>query len=713
MKRSMLGMLLFALFCCNVQFAAADDQKNEPARAAALAQLTGQLHVGSEFFLNRSETKDSVRKQFRLMHDNGLSLARIFIIWDDIERSPGVWNFERYDWIYDAAAENGIKIAATLCSEDPPGWMGLTPFYHHRVNLDKPELKAAAAEYLKKVVTRYKDHPSQGAWLLMNEPDKYHLDPVTLKVYGEWLKTRYGTVEELNKHRFRPVKSFDEISFSEADLYDYWTDTEQIVDWRNFTVDNLIAELTWIRSQVLAIDPNHPTHFNVTEPTGDASGQDVWKEKTVPDILGASMHAAWVFPAATPESDFGEWYAYRLDLIAGASESAPQKPFWVTELGSGPTIYTGSFSLNVTPRDLSRWMWDSYGAGANSVIFWLWQPRDVGREAGEWNLVGLNGEPTVRLGAVKAVAEVLKQNPHLAQDHPQPATVAILYDRQAAIVNGIDGTRQNRTTEVTQALFGCYLALLRAHIPTQFIDIDQLKHGEALKFALLYAPDDYAMDDQTIAALKSYVSKGGTLWADGLTGWKTETDGIRPSIPGGLTDLIGAEAFDVYPVQAANPYSVTPDNELGGELWKLPLAIKGAEIVLQDKDGNAFALKHRFGSGQVYYYSSAVSLAYLRRNNSVVQKWITEPAIQATAGLPISIKEGSSKVLFRGMLGPAGPFAILSNWGDTQQIVVRFLGKHRITEAISGLPVSVKSEGENSIATLTLTAGSSALLRAD
>ena len=44
------------------------------------------------------------------------------MIWDDIERTPGQWDFQRYDWIYDAAAANGIRIAATLCAEDPPGW---------------------------------------------------------------------------------------------------------------------------------------------------------------------------------------------------------------------------------------------------------------------------------------------------------------------------------------------------------------------------------------------------------------------------------------------------------------------------------------------------------------------------------------------------------------------------------------------------------------
>jgi beta-galactosidase len=703
-----LGMALFASLMPHC--AAQDSSAQNAARQTSLNSLLSELHVGSEFFLNRSETKESVEKHFRLMHENGLTLVRIFVIWDDIERTPGEWNFTGYDWIYDAAAKNGIKIAATLCAEDPPGWMDKTTFYHQRANLDDPAVRTHAEAYIAHVVGRYRNHPAQGAWLLMNEPTKYHADPATFKVFGRWLEKKYGTVDELNKHWFRPIHSFDEVTIEPDQFSDYWRDEEEYLDWKEFNVDNLIATLEWIRGQVEAIDRNHPTHFNVTSPTGDAYGQDVWKEKKVPDILGVSMHAAWAFPRTTPESDFGELYANRLDLIGSASMAAPGKPFWVTELESGPTVYTGTFPLNVTPQDLSRWMWDSYGAGSNAVIFWLWQPRDIGTEAGEWGLVSLDGRPTVRLPAVKSVADVLKQNPGLAAEHPQNPRVAILFNREAAVINNLDGQWQKRQEDVEEALSGCYLALLRAHIPARFVDIDQLKRGELSQYPVLYAPVSLALDDAGIAALKEYVNQGGTLWADGLTAWKNERGRIRPTIPGGLTDVFGVEAWDIYPVQPSNPYSVTPQNEQGGELWKLPLEVKGAEVVLRDGDGNPFEVKHQFGKGQVYYFSSAVTLAYKRRNNPLVQKWIIEPALSQASQMPVQLMEGSAHVIFRGLVGDAGSAAILSNWGDTQTVVVSFRGTHKVKNAVTGEPVAVKADHGNTVATLQLAAGTSAVL---
>lgn len=709
---------LFALLMTGAGSAYAQGSiANAGERQPALADWNAKLHIGTEFFLNRSETKATVDKHFAEMRENGITVVRIFVIWDDIERVPGEWNLERYQWIYDAAAQNGIKIAATLCTEDPPGWMDRTTFYHQRANLDDPELRSHAAEYIQRFVGHFKDHPATGFWLLMNEPAKYHEDAATFHAFGQWLQKKYGTAEEVNKHWFRPISSFDKVETTEKhDPPNYWLDEEEWLDWKEFNVDNLIATLGWIREKVLAIDPKHPIHFNVTEPTGDADGQDVWKEKAATDILGVSMHTAWAVPPNTPEKNYGELYAYRLDLIASAAFASPQVPFWVTELQSGPTIYTGQFSLTPSPQDLTRWVWDSFGAGANSVVFWLWHPRDIGTEAGEWGIVGLHGQPTPRLTAVKAVAKVLDDNPGLASMHPQSARVAILYDRHAAVINDLDGKWQSRahetdrTEDVQNALKGCYLALFRAHIPAQYVDIDQLKRGEVNSFAVLYVPTVYAMDDATITALKEYVKQGGTLWADGPTGWKNERGRIRGSIPGGLTDLFGVDAAEINAVQPANPYSVTPQNELGGELWKLPGQVMGATVVLKDGDGNPFEVKNRYGRGSVTYFTSSVMLAYLRRGNPLVYQWILEPALKHAGETPVQLKKGSDHLLFRGLVSATGEAAILTNWGETQTATVLFKGRHKVKDVVTGKEVPATLERGDTVATLQIDAGTDAVL---
>jgi len=175
-------------------------------------------------------------------------------------------------------------------------------------------------------------------WLLMNEPTKYDTEPATFHAFGDWLQAKYGTVNVLNQHWFRPLSKFSDARITQEQQTSYWTDYHALIDWKTFNVDNLVNQLIWVKQQVEAIDPNHPTHFNVTDPTGDASGQDVWKENEFRRFSASPCMRPGHFPLQHPKSDYGALYAYRLDLIADASQAAPRKPFWVTELQSGPTI---------------------------------------------------------------------------------------------------------------------------------------------------------------------------------------------------------------------------------------------------------------------------------------------------------------------------------------------------------------------------------------
>jgi hypothetical protein len=58
------------------------EERPRPAVDQA-ARADDAVRVGAEFFLNRTETADSVARHFRTMKDHGLTIARIFVIWDD------------------------------------------------------------------------------------------------------------------------------------------------------------------------------------------------------------------------------------------------------------------------------------------------------------------------------------------------------------------------------------------------------------------------------------------------------------------------------------------------------------------------------------------------------------------------------------------------------------------------------------------------------
>ena len=189
-----LCVLVFLLLFCGVS-AAETPAPMSAARQAKLAELTGQLRIGSEFFLNRTDTKASVEKQFQLMHATGLTLVRIFVIWDDVERVPGVWDFSHYDWIYDAAAKERHSNRGHVVPRRSAGMDRKDAVLSQPCQSERSGKSRGGGGVPEKSGGAVKNHPAQGVWLLMNEPEKYDTEPTTVRAFGDWLQAKYGTVE--------------------------------------------------------------------------------------------------------------------------------------------------------------------------------------------------------------------------------------------------------------------------------------------------------------------------------------------------------------------------------------------------------------------------------------------------------------------------------------------------------------------------------------
>ncbi len=338
----------------------------------------------------------------------------------------------------------------------------------------------------------------------------------------------------------------------------------------------------------------------------------------------------------------------------------------------------------------------------------------MGYEAGEEGLVSLEGDPSPRVELVKQIADTLNRLPELAEAKPVESRVAILYNPEAVLLMQIDGRKQaaaKRAEEPLWSLEGAYWALHRAALPVNFVHLQELKAGAARRYRVLYLPYCYALDDQAVQAIRDYVQNGGTLWADGLPAWKNEYGEVRPRIPGALGDVFGADASDVYPV--AEPYSVTAANEQAGELWNLPLQMKGGEVLVRDRQGKPFAVRHQFGKGQAIYFATALTLAYRRRNDEQVQKWIIEPALAANAGVPVELEKGSGQISFRALEGPGRAFAVLSNWGQADNVKVSFKGEYaKIVNVLAGAPVKFTRGNGKTVVMMALPAGEVLLLEA-
>ena len=231
-----------------------------------------------------------------------------------------------------------MHVLATLCPEDPPGWSARTPFYHGKLLLNTPEMREAAAQYLRHVVGRYKDHPAQGLWSLANEPAglAQSFDQVTMQQFGQWLQGQYGSLDALNRALVPPDREF------RSRLDRAGPGNGQLDRLHGAGRLEAVPHPAAVRPDRLgprsgaSLDTKHLTHVNPSALAYNmpADGADAWSQKRVVDVLGTTMHASWQVPEYRPsDTDLG--FALITDLLRSASGASP---WWITELQAGPAV---------------------------------------------------------------------------------------------------------------------------------------------------------------------------------------------------------------------------------------------------------------------------------------------------------------------------------------------------------------------------------------
>jgi len=144
-----------------------------------------------------------VREEFAIIRDLGMSLVRIFLLWDDWQPAPDVVDPEalaNLGTVLDIAAGLSLKLDITFFTGHmsgpswAPGWMllpgeplpprvrqlvsgGRVVDSGYRNPYTDPMTLAAAELLLRTVVERYHDHPAVGFWNLGNEPDLFAWPP--------------------------------------------------------------------------------------------------------------------------------------------------------------------------------------------------------------------------------------------------------------------------------------------------------------------------------------------------------------------------------------------------------------------------------------------------------------------------------------------------------------------------------------------------------
>jgi endo-1,4-beta-mannosidase len=144
-----------------------------------------------------------VKEEFEIIQNIGLSLVRIFLLWEDWQPTPDQVNpqaLAHLEKVCDIAAGLGLQLDVTFFTGHmsgpswTPGWMlrpelpvpagvrqvvsgGKVVNCGYMNPFTDPVALSAEELLLRTVVSRFKDHPAIGLWNLGNEPDLFAWPP--------------------------------------------------------------------------------------------------------------------------------------------------------------------------------------------------------------------------------------------------------------------------------------------------------------------------------------------------------------------------------------------------------------------------------------------------------------------------------------------------------------------------------------------------------
>ena len=589
----------------------------------ATSSAQERIDVGAELWIEPSQTEAEVEGWVKTMADSKMRSARVFLMWNEIETAPKVYDFHLYDALFRAAERYGVEIEATLfCTHAPVFYCKKYGFHTQRhVLYYSKEIKALSDDFIRECVVRYRDSKALGAWWVLNEARSFKpLDPYTIEFTQNWLRKKYGTVEALNKAWIADYKSFDEIKYESS-----WTGSGGFAwnvphnDWIDISRDILAHTFAEITKTIRKYDQKTPVTSNPADFFGSLDRYDLTTLRGVFDIFGASMHAAWQLQMMPREK-----YAYSTAGICEILRAhAPNNRFWVGEMQAGNNIFSGRTPICPTRDDLAQWVWTGIGTGARKVIYWSTNYRRQSGEAGEWGVFGFKGEDTDRSLVTKEINEVIeKNNDFFKSSKPELSNITLILSPETQrmlrhIRKDYVGVRETEPNSQVYTTFHWFEALSeRGYQPQMryFSDYEWEKRGEG---DVVVVANAFAVPSSVVPRMVEFVKRGGKVVLEGLVGFYNENEVCTSLSQFDLEPLVGGVYEDIRYRETPQYFEIEGIGKVLGHAWHpiLRATAPTARVIGKGAEG-AVALHNKLGKGEVYWIAPSVSMSQLKKGES-------------------------------------------------------------------------------------------------
>jgi len=553
------------------------------------------------------EVWDDDMRLMKLAHWN-VATVGVFS-WVSIQPGPDQWEFGWLDTIMDKLAENGIYACLATPSAAQPAWFshahpaalrtdreGRRHRHGNRVNYcpNSAAYREACAVVARRLAERYKDHPALLLWHVSNEYGGVCYCETCANAFRDWLKQKYGTLDELNERWYTRFWShtFTDWAQIEPPLAHGEHMPALQVDYRRFNSDSLLACYLNEASVLREVTPHVPVTTNLM---GAHPDMDYHKWAPHLDVV------AWdCYPSI--RSDVAETAFYH-DLMRGLKKD---RPFLLMEQTPSSQNWQPVNALK-RPGQMRLWSYLAVAHGSDSVMYFQWRRGRGGHEKLHGAVVEHAGHEDTRV--FQEVATLGKELEGLGDaiiGSSTVARVALVFDWENWWT--LDATSGPiRDKRYVQTVAKHYRALWQRNIPVDVLGPEDALDG----YDVVIAPMLYMVRKEWAERVAQFVSGGGRFVATCMTGWVDETDLAYPGgYPGPLRQVLGVwvEEIDALfedqenKVLMKQPFGPCRGEYACGRLCELVhaeragvLGTYGAEfyagwpVVTENKHGDGFA----------------------------------------------------------------------------------------------------------------------------
>lgn len=668
----------------------------------------GQFLFGAVYIIEQDYSAGEIRRDLSRMKEYGCNLITLWPVGNPwLAQDSHQWVFDQTKLVLDVCEQLGMRAILQLFGQNQAQEFmpdsALTEDMMvldergdevnencYWANLNHPVVREYIERFFKAAIEALKDHSAVYGYDVFNEAHFRSDDPYTIRLYQEWLRKKYGTIEALNRIWYRRYEGFSQvIPKKRRSAYSIWSSIMPDLEYERFRSEVLTEICSFLYQTAKKYDPSHPVIIDGTSAqilAGDVTlrNNDEFAAARVPDMYGSTFYPkSWGRDYRNSPWTLSMYYM----IPAGAARKAG-KPYLVNELQTHTqsVLTPGS---EVSPQELRNWIWMCIFTGAVGIQLWRWRPFLHGYQATGRGLTRMDGAPNERAEQVKQIAELLRERQELLSDFRIEKPVVKLAVSYSARLY-FDAFLKWHDSFWSQDLEGWYRLFWNYGVLPDFTDIEHLESDEA---EVLVLPAILSVSEDTAKKLEEFVQNGGLLIADARLGSVNEFGEVpREGIPGTrLGRLFGLMETDVSSGHAF----VMGDEKIACSFMEQRLkAAPQAEVLGRMEDKSPAVVMNRFGKGRTLYFNSFIGVEMKKGRCGAVEKTVMDLVRQQCPGL---ITVDKSELVHVGMIRSGKKRAALVVNFDSRTQRVCLKGILRGTRLENWMTGEIETAGEDTV----------------